>query len=267
MTDCDRQIRDALSVLDAPRERVQDFLVSDEACVARLVALPEICIGPLLDFARALLRGGPDGTTGEDEMEDREYKLQVILRALFQRTQSRPADPIVSQVGALVIEALLGSTAADKETYVTYLLELGDARAPAALHDFVASTPATDADDGEGWALTKAIEALRYNRAQQATSSVVQHLDHSAERVRRAAIDFLVEVDASAIAPEFVRRLGLEDDPDNARAMVKALTRWHQIEALPALHRLGASDLARDNAALAAAVHAAINALGDDPNR
>jgi HEAT repeat protein len=246
--DCENAINESLASLDITQERVQDFLSADEACVARLVALNKECSASMTRIARDLLRRAAQ--------DDNEYKLQVLLRALFQSKHLQTLD--------LVIEALLGGDATDKETYMTLLLEFEDPRVAATLVDFVASAPATGGNEeteDEGWPLVKAIEALRYYRVEQATPIVLIRLDDRASRVRRAAIEFLTTLDIRSAASSFVEHLDRDDDPDNLRALVGGLMKWHHIAALPRLRRMLDEELANDNEALRKALTAAIAAL------
>ena len=64
-------------------------------------------------------------------------------------------------------------------------------RVSRALVEFLASAPATGQDDAaadEGWALVKAIEALRYYRVEQVTPRILDRMNDGSARVRRAAI-------------------------------------------------------------------------------
>jgi hypothetical protein len=244
LVDCNRQISDALAALDLDPERVQDFLAVDQACVAQLVALDAGCAAALAAAARTALANARD--------EASEYELQALIRALFQRK-----DPVALD---LAVEAL--ATATDKESYLSFLLELDDPRvAPAVLSFATTRLGRIDDHANEDWALIKAIEALRYYRIEQAAPILIGRLGAQAERERREIIDFFAELDLRSAAPAFTERLEREDDPDNLAAIAAALASWHYAAALPALQRLRDTGAARDDGDLRDAVADAIARL------
>lgn len=244
--DCNRQITDALAALDREPERVQDFLAVDQACVAQLVALDAGCAAALAAAARTALANARD--------EASEYKLQALIRALFQRKDPAALD--------LVVEALASATATDKESYLTFLLEFDDPRVASAVLAFATARLArADGHANEDWALIKAIEALRYYRIEQAAPVLIGRLGARAERERREIIDFFAELDLRSAAPAFTERLEREDDPDNLAAIAAALASWHYVAALPVLQRLRDTGAARDDGHLRDAVTDAIARL------
>jgi HEAT repeat protein len=251
--DCENAINESLASLDIAQERVQAFLAADEACVARLVSLSDECSASMIRIARDLLQHA--------RRDNNEYKLQVLLRALFQRKHPQTIE--------LVMEALGAPDASDKEAYLTFLLEFDDPRVVPMLVDFVASLPVT-ADDEEGedenWMLVKAIDALRYYRVERATPILLLRLDDHAGRVRRAVIDFLVELDVKSAAPSLALRLDREDDPDNMKALVGALVGWNYVAALPRLRRMLEEGACNDDEPLRKVMSAAVAALAATSN-
>jgi HEAT repeat protein len=246
--DCENSIKESLASLDVVPERTQDFLATDEKCVAQLVSLDHECSSSMARIARELLKPAREGD---------EYKLQVVLRALFRRNQPEALD--------IIIEAIVSPDTDDKETYITYLLEFDGPRVTSTLIDFVASALPMSSDEeleDAGWALVKAIDALRYHRIDQAASAVLPRLMDKAYRVRRAAIDFLVDLDIKGAASSFIQCLDQEDDPDNMEALIGGLQKWNYAPAVPYLQRALESRLAHENDSVREALQGAIAKLG-----
>jgi hypothetical protein len=115
--------------------------------------------------------------------------------------------------------------------------------------------------EDENWMLVKAIDALRYPRVERAAPILLLGLDDQAGRVRRAVIDFLVELDVKSAAPSFVLRLDREDDPDNMKALVGALVGWNYVAVLPRLRRMLEKGACNDDEPLRKVMSDAIAAL------
>ncbi len=223
--DCLDTIRRTLSSLDLAQERVQEFFATDEECIAQLVALTAECSPAIESVARDILR--------DAQQDGNEYKLQVLIRVMYQRQQSC--------VLSFVSEALLAAQTIDKEAYVSFLLEIGDPQVARPLLQFAASVAPSQPDEeptGEGWALVKALEGLRYYKTKDAIPIALAHLGDSSDRVRRAAHDLLAELDAKDAAPNLLAQLAREDDPDNEIAMIRTLVNWRYQPALSEFRRL-----------------------------
>jgi len=190
------------------------------------------------------------------QQDNNEYKLQVLLRSLFQRKHPQILD--------LVIDAFRSPNTSDKETYVTLLQEFDDPRVASTLVDFVAA--ASDADDDQVGVLVKVIDTLRHARIERATPILLLRLNDRADRVRGATIDFLVELAIKSAAASFMLVLERETDPDNLRALVNALAEWNYIDALPSLRRLLGGALSNDNELVHEALSDAINTLAGKPD-
>jgi len=190
------------------------------------------------------------------QQDNNEYKLQVLVRSLFQRKYPQTVD--------LVIEAFRSPNTSDKEIYVTLLREFDDPRAMSALIDFVSATSDADDDDQAGL-LVQVIDALRHARVERAAPILLLRLHDREDRVRGAIIDFLVELEIKSAGSSFVLGLERETDPDNLRALVNALAEWNCVGALPPFRRLMGGDLAHDNELLHKALSDAIKALTGKP--
>jgi hypothetical protein len=227
---CLDTIHRTLSSLDVAQERVQEFFATDEECIAQLVALSEECSPAIESVARSLL--------GDAQQEGNEYKLQVLIRVMYQRQQ----PGIIS----FVSEALLAAQTTDKEAYVSFLLEIDDPLVAGPLLQFAGSVAPPEPSEeptGEGWALVKALEGLRYYRMKDAIPIALAHLADSSERVRRAAHDLLTELEAKNAAPNLLAQLAREDDEDNAIAMIHTLANWHYQPAQSTFRRLLETDV------------------------
>ena len=223
-------------------------MAADEACIAKLTSLDVECSLSMIRISREMLRHA--------RQDNNEYKLQVLLRSLFQRRHPQTLD--------LVIDAFRSPSTSDKEIYVTLLREFDDPRAMSALIDFVSATSDVDDDDQAGL-LVQVIDALRHARVEAAVPILLLRLHDREDRVRGAIIDFLVELEIKSAGASFVLSLERETDPDNLRALVNALAEWNCIDALLPLRRLLGRDLASDNELLHKSLSDAIKALTGKP--
>ena len=249
--DCLDIIHRTLLSLDVAQERVQEFFATDEECIAQLVALNEECSPAIESVARGMLR--------DAQQEGNEYKLQVLIRVMYQRQQSC--------VLSFVSEALLAAQTIDKEVYVSFLSEIGDPRVAQPLLQFAASVAPSEPDEeptGEGWALVKALEGLRYYRMKDAIPIALAHLADSSDRVRRAAHDLITELDAKNAAPNVLAQIAREGDPDNAIAMIRTLVNWRYRPAFFEFRRLLETGTMGGSAAVRDVLKDAIETLSED---
>lgn len=240
---CERAIAEILESLDEDQDTVQGFMRLDAKCAEQLSALSNNCSSELVTTAKGLLENARD--------DDNEYKLHVVLRALLRRKQPEALG--------LISEALASQGTMDKETYVTYLQEFnGDARAIAALAQFVAAGYSTE-DDPEGWALSKAIDSLRYNKVRRSAAAVLQRLGDEASRVRRAAADFLIALDVEESGAIFEQKLEHENEPEVVEGLVNGLMKWERVSALPELERILKQEFVQENESLRKTLNNAIS--------
>ena len=179
---CRERILGYLSMLDANHDTVQKFLEIDQECVARLERLEDGCSQEILAIANEMLESLSAG-------EDNEYKIQVIIRAMYKRNEPTILD--------FIRGTLRHEGAVDKETYVTYLVDMADPRIIPLLIEFLESEFACENE--EGTVIVKAIDALRAYRAKEAIEAVIARINDKSSLVREAATNFLRELEVKTM--------------------------------------------------------------------
>ena len=207
--ECEEMIRSLLDSLDVLFESAQKFSEAEFQCVKQLAELDDTCSDDMIRMARDLMQRSA-------ESERSEYEFQVLLQALSHREYSGLLE--------LTAEALMSEKTVDKESYVSFIVSLEDHRAIPALIHLVASHQSTE--DEEGWAVSKAINALRVYQATQASSIIIPRVMDISDMVRMAAIKFLIKMDIKSAAETFAEQLRREDDPDILRALTDGLRAW-----------------------------------------
>ncbi len=243
--ECEKIIHTTLDNMGFQFETPDQLVESWNKCLKILCQLDEEC-------SDALKRIGQELLESVDQNEPKiEEKLWMVLEAIAGRSQSGALE--------LTVLALFSEKTRRKEQYVDLLDRFEDPRTIPALMYAVES----DCSTGEmgGWTRSKAIDALLRLKAKEAATMIIPYVKNSVDRVRGAAIKFLIGLNVSEASPVFIEQLFNEDDPDNLEDLISGLVCWKQTESLPILHNVLASDWVQDDEDLKAVVKDAILGL------
>jgi HEAT repeat protein len=242
--ECEKIIFDILSRLDVEYENPTQIGELEYECLTLLSQLDAEC-------SEALMRTGQNLLDRSDQSEDIEYKFQLVLQALAKRHHP----------GALEINiaAVSSEKTRDKEAYIELLATFEN---PLAIPVLIHAIKVDDSTgEEEGWVRSKAIEVLRRLGAKEAASMIIPYIMDCAYRVRKAAIEFLVNLNIGEAVPIFVDQLSQEEDPINLEKLIFGLVSWKRTDTLPELRELLASDWVRNDQTLQKKVLDAISAL------
>lgn len=224
--ECEKIVHDILDGMGFQFDKPEQLIESWNKCLRMLCQLGDECSDALMRIGQELL----DRVGGkESEIED---KLWMLLEAIARRNQSGALE--------LTAAALVSEKTRRKEEYVDILDRFEDPHAIPALVYAVEVDRSTG--DMGGFTRYKAINALLGLNAKEAASIIIPHVQDSVERVRSAAIDFLLDLDVHEAAPVFIEQLAKEDDLDNLEKLISGLVSWKRTDSLPILRDILASD-------------------------
>jgi len=243
--ECEQIICDLLDRMGFKFENSTQLVESWNEYLRMLCKLGDECSDALIQIGQELL-------AQVDEVEwTIEYKLWMVLLAIARRNQPGALE--------LTADALVSEKTRRKEEYVDILDGFEDPRAIPALMYAIEVDRSTG--DMGGWTRCKAIKALLRLDAKEAASMIIPYIKDSVDRVRSAAIKFLIALNIGEAAPIFIEQLGEEDDPDNLENLISGLVLWKQTESLPLLRDILASDWIQADEELGVVVKDAISAL------
>lgn len=214
---CEETILRILNSVQLECKRPEQLVESWNSCLKELCNLDEGYSSTLSHIAQKLL---DELEIDQLEMED---KLWMVLEAISRRKQSDALDKTIA--------ALFSKKTKHKEEYVDILSHLEDKRAVPALEYALKLDSSLKGE----WIRYKAINALFLLESKNSAYKIIPYVKDSVEKVRGAAIDFLVEFDIREAIPAFIDQIKAEDDPDNLESLIAGLVQWKQVEVLPVL--------------------------------
>ncbi len=165
-----------------------------------------------------------------------EWKLCLLLRVLATR---RPSFAL--QIAAA---AAARARARLKSEYVKIIDSVEVEGAGDVLVSMLQGAEHDGLDDD---AREEIIRALGPRTVTGAASAVSQYIAAAADKVRSAAIRYLLDHDARDSGDMLVERIPVEEDPDVLEVIVEAMISWQRRDAVPAMKKLLDSDWAHND--------------------
>jgi hypothetical protein len=177
-----------------------------------------------------------------------EWKLCLLLRVLATR---RPSC-------ALQLAAAAAARARLKSEYVKVI---DSVEAEGSGDTLVRMLQGVDHDGLDDDAREEIIRSLGPRTVADAASAVSQYVAAAADKVRSAAVRYLLDHDAHDSGDMLLERILIEEDPDVLEVIVEAMISWQRRDAVPVMKALLDSDWAHNDEEVAQTLTRGIDRL------